>query len=167
MCSFENRACPGQIGWSESSEEPRSVGFFRHDFNCRLAQTDLFIVGCIYDRLYVYPMTDPYVCHIWCHIYHQYTPVLLASIYHTYGSVMGMCSHCRYIFPVFVPWYSPHSSMIPILIGVPMGCVCFHCAKHCKARNNSVVHVNVECAASVSANGWFEVLNRCWTSLPV
>ena len=26
------------------------------------------------------PMTDPYVCHIWFAIYHQYTPVLLAYI---------------------------------------------------------------------------------------
>ena len=34
-------------------------------------------------------MTDPYVCHIWFAIYHQYTPVMLASIYHTTGSVMG------------------------------------------------------------------------------
>ena len=35
-------------------------------------------------------MTDPYVCHIWFAIYHQYTPVMLAYIhiyiYHTYGS---------------------------------------------------------------------------------
>ena len=31
-------------------------------------------------------MTDPYVCHIWIHIYHQYIPFMLASIYHTYGS---------------------------------------------------------------------------------
>ena len=23
-------------------------------------------------------MTDPYVCHIWIHIYHEYTPVMLA-----------------------------------------------------------------------------------------
>ena len=38
---------------------------------------------------HTYPMTDPYVCHIWCAIYHQYPPVMLASIYHTYGSVMG------------------------------------------------------------------------------
>ena len=30
------------------------------------------------------PMTDPYVCHIWFAIYHQNTPVLLASIYHTW-----------------------------------------------------------------------------------
>ena len=30
------------------------------------------------------PMTDPYVCHIWIHIYHQYTPVLLALIYCTW-----------------------------------------------------------------------------------
>ena len=27
------------------------------------------------------PMTDPYVCHIWFAIYHQYTPVMLAYIY--------------------------------------------------------------------------------------
>ena len=33
--------------------------------------------------------SDPYVCHIWFAISHQYTPVMLASIYHTYGSVMG------------------------------------------------------------------------------
>ena len=26
------------------------------------------------------PMTDPYVCHIWCAICHVYTPVMLASI---------------------------------------------------------------------------------------
>ena len=27
-----------------------------------------------------YPMTDPYVCHIWFAIYHQYTPVMLVHI---------------------------------------------------------------------------------------
>ena len=26
------------------------------------------------------PITDPYVWCIWCHIYHQYIPVLLAYI---------------------------------------------------------------------------------------
>ena len=26
------------------------------------------------------PMTDPYVWYIWCHIYHQYTPVILEYI---------------------------------------------------------------------------------------
>ena len=30
-----------------------------------------------------------HVWYIWFAIYHQYTPVMLASIYHTYGSVMG------------------------------------------------------------------------------
>ena len=31
-----------------------------------------------------------HVCHIYGNIYHQYTPVVLPSIYHTYGSVMGI-----------------------------------------------------------------------------
>ena len=38
----------------------------------------------------------PYIyiyIHIWFAIYHQYTPVMLASIYQTYGSVMGV-GHC-------------------------------------------------------------------------
>ena len=30
-----------------------------------------------------------YVCYIWFAIYHQYTPVMLASTMKTYGSVMG------------------------------------------------------------------------------
>ena len=48
----------------------------------------------------LWPMTGPYVCHIWFAIYHQYTPVMLASIYHTYGSVMGdnkMFKHFRMV----------------------------------------------------------------------
>ena len=40
----------------------------------------------------IIPMTDPYVCHDHGNIYHQYTPVMLASIYHTTGSVMGYSS---------------------------------------------------------------------------
>ena len=31
-------------------------------------------------------MTDPYAWYIWFAIYHQYTPVMLAYIYQTYGS---------------------------------------------------------------------------------
>ena len=40
-----------------------------------------------------------YVCHDHGNIYHQYTPVLLASIYHTYGSVMGtpLISHWLFL----------------------------------------------------------------------
>ena len=38
--------------------------------------------GCFLNALGMglIPMTDPYVCHIWCAIYHQYTPVMLAYI---------------------------------------------------------------------------------------
>ena len=38
-------------------------------------------------RIY-YPMTDPYVWYIWCHIYHQYTPNV--SIYTIHTDPMGM-----------------------------------------------------------------------------
>ena len=36
------------------------------------------------------PMTDPYVCHIWFAIYHQYTPFMLAYIYTIHTDPMGM-----------------------------------------------------------------------------
>ena len=37
---------------------------------------------------FTYPMTDPYVCHIWFAIYHQDTPVMLAYI--PYMDPMGI-----------------------------------------------------------------------------
>ena len=43
-------------------------------------------------------MTDPYVCHIWFAIYHQYTPIMLASIYHTYGSYGYIKPHIYVVF---------------------------------------------------------------------
>ena len=44
----------------------------------------------VFHRHFAVPMTDPYVWNIWFAINHQYIPFMLASIYHTYGSVMGM-----------------------------------------------------------------------------
>ena len=49
----------------------------------------------------LFPMTDPYVCNIWCHIYHQQKPQFFVSIHHTYGSVMGY-------YPTIIPLLLPH-----------------------------------------------------------
>ena len=123
------------------------------------------------------PMRDPFVCHIyiWCAIYHQHTPVMLASIYHTYGSVMGlvipkvaeredrMIGSFAEVFFTYYPgeekspweplrhWQSPKD---------PMGGVCFdywlHWFKGNVARKPCSLpwHVGVPCKISLKPSQW-------------
>ena len=50
-----------------------------------------------------------------CNIYHQYTPVMLASIYHTYGSVMGYERNCLWFYAVILPWCAEWSGIFAFL----------------------------------------------------
>ena len=47
------------------------------------------MTGFFEERTIIVPMTDPYVCHIKGVPFTINIPQMLASIYHTYGSVMG------------------------------------------------------------------------------
>ena len=47
----------------------------------------------------IHPMTDPYVCHIWFAIDHQYTPVMLAYI--PYMDPMGLMFDWCCVFNAF------------------------------------------------------------------
>ena len=77
---------PRYLFWYPHLESYRMI-FISQLWQGEAAELDLYLTWKrLGNTTGVYPMTDPYACHINGLHYHQDTPVMLASIYHTYGS---------------------------------------------------------------------------------